>query len=443
MSIYQAHRSALMQRLFATQTAAVVATHHLVTRNHDCHYRFRPHSDFWYLTGFAEPDAVLVMLPGKFKLEDSRCVLFLRERNKEMEIWDGKRLGVERAPAVLGVEEAFPIDDLWHELPRLLAGRERVMAQTGFDIEFDRHLLEALSGLRGRARKGVQPPVELVDPLPLLHELRLHKTAGEIANMRRAAAITAEAHIAAMAQARPGVNEYEIDALIESTFRRSGSTGPAYNSIVAGGEGACILHYIENNAVLKDGDLLLIDAGAEWEYYAADVTRTFPVNGTFSPEQRALYEVVLAAQEAAVAAVRPGVPTSSIHEVATHHLAEGLIHLGLCQGSPAEVIESGAIREFYMHGTSHWLGLDVHDQGAYSLDGKSRPLEPGMVLTVEPGLYVDPENEAVDPRWRGIGIRIEDDILVTEGGHENLTVAIPKSVAAVEAACQAGDLACR
>ncbi len=437
MSLYQEHRRRFLQVLSEERVAAIIPTATEKTRNHDCHYKFRPDSDFWYLTGFAEPESVLVLLPDWNHEDKAHSVLFLRERNKEMEIWDGKRLGVEAAPQALGVDAAFSIEQLWTELPKLLKGYEQIMVRTGNDEAFDRQFQSMLSGLRARARKGVEPPVAILDPAPWLHELRLHKTLGEIENMRKAAAITAEAHVAAMAQARPGKMEYEIDALLDFTFRKNGSTGQAYNSIVAGGANACILHYVENNAELREGDLLLIDAGAEWDYYASDVTRTFPISGSFTEPQKAIYEVVLRAQETAVAAVQPGVPTKAVHEAALHALVDGLIELGLCHGTREEVLEKETYRDFFMHGTSHWLGLDVHDQGAYTEDGESRPLAPGMVLTVEPGLYVDPENDQVDAKWRGIGVRIEDDVLVTESGHENLTAAIPKTVAEVEAACQA------
>ncbi len=437
MSLYQDHRRRFLKLLSEEGVAAIIPTATEKTRNHDCHYKFRPDSDFWYLTGFAEPESVLVLLPNADGDGPAQSILFLRERNKAMEIWDGKRLGVEAAPKALGVDAAYPIGDLWNELPKLLKGFAQIMVRTGVEDSFDRRFQEMCSGLRARARRGVEPPIAILDPAPWLHELRLHKTPGEIEHMRKAAAITAEAHIAAMAQAKPGGTEYEIDALLDYTFRKNGSTGQAYNSIVAGGANACILHYVENDSELKEGDLLLIDAGAEWQFYASDVTRTFPISGTFSEPQKAIYEVVLRAQENAVAAVQPGAPTQSVHEAALHTLIDGLIELGLCQGTRQEVLDNESYRDFFMHGTSHWLGLDVHDQGAYTEDGESRPLAPGMVLTVEPGLYVDPENEAVDAKWRGIGVRIEDDILVTEDGHENLTAAIPKSVAEVEAACQA------
>jgi len=285
------------------------------------------------------------------------------------------------------------------------------------------------------------PPLELCDVAPYTHELRLFKTTSELERMRRAAAVSRAAHTRAMRECKPGMREYEVEALLEHEFKHSGSTGAAYTNIVAGGRNACILHYVENSELLHDGELLLIDAGAEWEYYASDVTRTFPVNGRFSTEQRALYEVVLQSQLAAIAHVRPGVSFVSVHEVALRVLVEGFARLGLLAGKPDELIEKDAYRRFYMHRTSHWLGLDVHDCGAYVVDGASRTLEPGMVLTVEPGCYIAEDEESVPARWRGIGIRIEDDVLVTASGHEVLTSGIPKSVEDIESVCQGRGLA--
>ncbi len=450
--MYQAHRKLLLDELAKTGTAALIPTSTHKVRNHDCEYRFRPDSDFWYLTGFAEPESVLLLLPsgvddmgrepaeGELPGSARRTVLFLRERHPEQETWTGRRLGVDAAPEVLGVDEAYPIEDLWALLPELLRNYERILYRVGLDEARDRELLASVSRLRARARGGVRPPVELVDPGPVLHELRLKKTEAELELMRRAADITCEAHLAGMAAAAPGVGENEIDALIEYTFRRRGSTGMAYTTIAAGGNNACILHYVENNQPLKDGELLLVDAGSEVEYYASDVTRTYPVSGKFSEEQRAIYELVLEAEETAIEAVKPGVPFEEIHATAQRVLARGLVRLGLLEGDEESVLESGAHRHFTIHNTSHWLGLDVHDCGAYTVGGRSRPLEPGMVLTVEPGIYIDADDESVEPRWRGIGVRIEDDILVTETGHENLTVAIPKSVEDVESACSADSL---
>ncbi len=435
-SMYPNNRARFLDCLSATGTAAVIPTYSMQVRNHDCDFPFRPSSDFWYLTGFAEPGACLVLLPDLDGDGPGRSILFLRELDKAMEIWHGRRLGLEAAPEALGVDEARDIECLWDELPSLLTGYEEVVYHMGVDAERDAKMTETLNSVRKKARGGVRPMTGLVDHLPILHELRLFKSDTELAKIRAAAAITAEAHLAAMAQVQPGMNECEVNALINFTFQRRGSTGAAYNNIVAGGGNACILHYVENNAELADGDLLLIDAGAEWDYYASDVTRTFPVNGTFSPEQRALYEVVLKAQIAAIEHCAPGVSFISVHEVALQHLVEGLIELGLLTGTPEEIIESKAFMAFYPHRTGHWMGLDVHDCGYYAQDGTSRILEPGMVFTVEPGLYVDPDNTDVEARWLGIGVRIEDDILITESGYENMTAGIPKTIEAVEAACQ-------
>ncbi|MFT7669687.1 MAG: Xaa-Pro aminopeptidase [Planctomycetota bacterium] len=443
--MYKSHRERLLKTLADSKTAAIIPTANMQTRNHDCEFRFRPTSDFWYLTGFAEPGSVLILLPqgiadGEEGSGEVRSILFLRDRDPKMETWNGRRLGIERAPDTLDIDEARSIDDLWEDLPGLLKGYERIMYRTGGDDARDLKVMELHRKLRGRARAGVMPPLELVDTGVILHEQRLFKTEAEINVMRKAAAMTAEAHKQAMALCGPGKNECEIEALIEYTFRRKGSTGPAYTSIVAGGNNACILHYIENNTVMNDGELLLIDAGAESEFYASDVTRTFPINGKFNDEQRAIYEVVLEAQLASIALAKPGVPHTSIHEASLKVLVRGMLKLGLLKGTEESVMEDESYRRFYMHGTSHWMGLDVHDCGAYTIEGKSRLLEPGMVFTVEPGLYIEADDETVEARWRGIGVRIEDDILITKDGHENLSKDIPKTVEDVEAACQARAL---
>jgi Xaa-Pro aminopeptidase len=427
------HRRRLLEILRKDRAAAIVPTSSPKIRNHDSHYRFRPDSDFWYLTGFAEPEAVLVLAP-RAGGSGPESVLFLRDKDRDQEIWNGRRLGVAAAPAALGVAEARPIERLAQDLPLLLEGFERIVYRTGIDEPRDRLVIETVSRMRARARGLVPPPVEILDTASTLHELRLKKSAREIEIMRRAAAISREAHEEAMRLARPGVLECEIDAALEHTFRRQGSTGPAYTPIVAGGANATILHYVENDDPLRDGDLLLIDAGAESEYYASDVTRTFPVGARFSPEQRALYDVVLDAQLAAIEAVRPGAAFTAPHERAVQVLCAGLVRHGLLPGPVDEVIRSGSYRRFYMHRTSHWLGLDVHDCGAYVREGASRLLEAGMVLTVEPGLYVATDDSGVEPRWRGIGIRIEDDVLVTAGGCDVLTQGIPKTVAEIESA---------
>lgn len=433
-ALYREHRRRFVESLRGKSSAAVIPTATHKVRNHDCEYRFRPESDFWYLTGFDEPDATLVLLPGRGASDAPRSVLFLREKDREREIWTGRRLGVSAAAAALGVDEARPIEKLWSDLPELLKGYERILYRTGGDEARDRRMIETFGRLRLAARGPIVPPLELVDLVPSLHEQRLFKTPAEIERMRRAALITREAHVAAMKETAPGVDEAQIDALLEYTFRRMGSTGPAYTPIVAGGANACILHYVENDQPLEDGALLLIDAGAEHEYYACDVTRTFPVNGRFTSEQRALYEIVLDAQLAAIAHVKAGVTFNSVHERALEVLCKGLARLGLLKGDAAQIQRDETYKRFYMHRTSHWLGLDVHDCGAYLEGGASRRLMPGMVLTIEPGLYVSPDDESVEARWRGIGIRIEDDVLVTATGHDVLTAGIPKTIEELEAA---------
>ena len=441
MSIYREHRDGLLGELATRRAAGIFFTGHPPIRNNDCEYRFRPHSDFWYLTGFAEPDSVLVLVPNNEGGEGPKSVLFLRPRVREEEIWNGLRLGVERAVEHLGVDAAHPMSELWSMLPKLLVDHDAVVYANGDDSERDRRVTEVLATLRRRVRGGVTAPLELLHPSLVLHERRLKKSEGELKLIRRAVEITTEAHVAAMRETAPGVNEAEIDALLDYTFRKNGSTGQSYNNIVAGGANACILHYIENDQPLKDGDLLLIDAGAEWDYYASDVTRTFPVNGTFSAEQRAIYEVVLAAEKAGIEQVGPGNTFESVHDRATEVLVQGLLDLGLLQGTLEEALESESYKRFYMHRTGHWLGLDVHDCGRYHLDGESRPLEPGMITTVEPGIYVARDDETVEERWRGIGIRIEDDVLCTADGREVLTAAIPKEIDEVEAACAGATLA--
>jgi len=424
-----------LDRLRAERACAIIFSSPPRVRSNDCDYRYRPDSDFWYLTGFKEQDACLVLLPGADAKGD-RSILFLRERDPLMETWNGRRLGIERAPEVLGIDEARDINEIWDALPKILSDWERIVYRTGIDNDTDRKLLDVVSGLRQKARGGVEPPIELLDTAPFSHELRLFKSPAELDEMRRAAEITAEAHIECMRQTQPGWNECEVDALIDYIFRRRGSTGAAYNNIVAGGANACILHYVENDRPLADGDLLLIDAGSESNYYASDVTRTFPVNGAFSPEQRAVYDVVLAAQVATIEGLAPGVPFDWMHQRALEGIVDGLIELGLVEGTRDSVIAEKSYERFYMHKAGHWLGLDVHDCGAYFIDGESRVLEPGMVLTVEPGIYIAEDDDSVEERWRGIGVRIEDDILITVDGHQNLTEDIPKGADEVEAACR-------
>ncbi|EKF73126.1 aminopeptidase [Alcanivorax hongdengensis A-11-3] len=400
------------------------------TRNRDVEYPYRQNSDFWYLTGFGEPEAVMVLLPGR---EHGEYVLFCRERDRTMEIWNGYRAGPDGAVSDFGADDAFPINDIDEILPGLIEGRERVYYDLGHDADFDRRLMGWVNSIRERVRSGAQPPGEFVALAHHLHDMRLFKSAAEVKIMRRAASISAGAHVRAMRTVRPGMAEYQLEAEYLHEFMRHGSRSPAYPSIVGGGANGCILHYIENSQTLNDGDLVLVDAGCELENYASDITRTFPVNGTFSKPQRALYELVLASQYAAIEATHPDNHWNVPHEAVVKVLTQGLVDLGLLSGEVSELIETEAYRRFFMHRTGHWLGLDVHDVGDYRIQEQWRQLEPGMVLTVEPGLYVAPDDDTVDEQWRGIGIRIEDDVLVTKDGCEVLTHEVPKDVADIEA----------
>lgn len=422
-------RKALMEVMEPNSIAIVPAAPER-QRSRDTEHPYRQDSDLHYLSGFPEPGAVLALIPGR---EHGEFVLFCRDRDPEREIWDGYRAGPEGACRDYGADDAFPIDDIDDILPGLLEGRERVYYAMGKDREFDRQVMDWVNSIRAKVRTGASPPGEFLDLSHFLHDLRLIKSAAELRLMRQAGEISARAHSRAMRYCQPGVMEYQLEAEIHHEFAMAGARFPAYSTIVGGGKNGCILHYIENSDTLKNGDLVLIDAGCEYETYAADITRTFPVNGRFSPEQRALYEWVLKAQSAAIAEIKPGNHWNRPHEVSVRVLTEGLVELGLLQGEVDALIENEAYREFYMHRVGHWLGLDVHDVGDYKIDGQWRLLEPGMVMTVEPGLYVAPDNERVPKKWRGIGIRIEDDVVVTKDGCEILTEAVPKAPDEIEA----------
>ncbi|GAB2510811.1 aminopeptidase P N-terminal domain-containing protein [Lysobacter humi (ex Lee et al. 2017)] len=398
-------------------------------RSRDTHFPYRQDSDLLYLTGFPEPDAVLVLIPGR---RHGETILFCRERDPEREGWDGPRHGPEGAVEAFGLDDAYPITDLDDILPGMLEGRSRVYYHFGRDAEFDLKLIGWLNRVRAQVRTGAQPPHEFLELGHLLDEMRLFKDAGELKLMQKAADISVAAHEAAMRAVRPGITEYQLQAEIEYVFRRSDAV-PAYGCIVGAGANACVLHYHANAATARDGELVLIDAGAEFRGYAADITRTFPVSGRFSPAQRDLHDLVCDAQAAAIAQARPGVPWASIHDVAVQVLTDGLVRLGLLKGKPATLIADGSYKRFYRHKTGHWLGLDVHDVGDYRVAGESRLLEPGMVLTVEPGLYIGADDMSVDPKWRGIGIRIEDDVAITKDGHRVLTDALVRRADEVEA----------
>ncbi len=428
---YIARRARVLEALSRRGAAALLLSARPKVRNADTEHRYRPDSDLWRLTGLGEPHCALVLLPAVAG-RAARSVLFLRERNAEQELWSGRRLGIAGATQHLGVDDARPIETLWTDLPGLLEGCAQLCYRTGVDTHNDVAVLEVLARLRAKTRSAATLPHELIDAAPVLHELRLFKDEAELRAMSRAAQITCEAHLSAMRSARPGMRENEIEALIEYEFRRRGADAPAYNTIVAGGANACILHYIDNVDVLREDQLLLIDAGAEFEHYAADVTRTFPVGARFGAAQRELYEVVLRAQLAAIELARPGRRFDEPHAAAVRVLVEGLCDLGLLSESVPTALESGSYKRFYMHRTSHWLGLDVHDAGSYVRDGASRELAPGMVLTIEPGLYVAEDEPSVDARWRGIGIRIEDDVVVTDAGPRVLTAGVPKALDEIE-----------
>ncbi|MBL36268.1 MAG: Xaa-Pro aminopeptidase [Oceanospirillaceae bacterium] len=429
---YAKRRQQLMD-MMSPNSIAIIPSAPPTIRNRDVEHPFRQDSDFYYLSGFAEEHAVVVLLPGR---EHGEYVLFCQEKLKEQEIWTGRRVGPEAAPQVLGCDDAFPISDIDDIPPGLIEGKDRVYASLGVSPNFDNQLMQWVNHIKMQVRNGATPPREFSALDHLLHEIRLIKSAAEIKVMQRAADISADAHTRVMSMVKPGMYEYELEAELMRTFMAAGSRWPAYPSIVGTGDNACILHYTQNTEEIKDGDLILIDAGCELDYYASDITRTFPANGKFSEPQRKLYQLVLDANYAAIAAVKPGVDWNTPHEVAVKVLVEGLVEYGLLQGEVSELIESLAYKPFYMHKTGHWLGMDVHDVGEYRIDGEWRILEEGMVMTIEPGLYIAPDDLTVDEQWRGIGIRIEDDVVVTKDGCKVLTTGVVKDVADVEALIQ-------
>ncbi len=423
ISIYASRRRRLAEA--TGDGVAVVPTAPERVRNRDSHYPYRFDSHFYYLTGFTEPEAALVLASGK-------SILFCRERNEDREIWDGFRYGPDAARERFGFDEAYPITKLDEQMVGLLENQRALYYPMGADLEWDSRAMGWLNAVRAKARAGIAPPESLRDVRGVVDDMRLHKDAHELGVMRRAARIAAAAHRRAMQRTRAGRTEYEVEAELLYEFRRNGAQFPAYSPIVAGGANACVLHYVANDAMLRDGDLLLIDAGCELDGYASDITRTFPVNGRFSAAQREVYEIVLHAQRAALEAVRAGRAWNEPHDAAVRTLAQGMIDLGLVPGGLDEVLDKETYKRFYMHRTGHWLGLDVHDAGDYKRGGEWRALAPGMVLTVEPGLYVRAADD-VPQRLRNIGVRIEDDVLVTENGYEVLTAEAPKTVDDIEA----------
>lgn len=426
-------RARLLKRMLPN-SMAILATAAEKIRNRDVHYPFRPDSDFYYLTGFSEPESVMVLLR---KNTTARFVLFCRPRDPSREIWDGHRYGPQGAIDHFGADEAYPIDQLEAKLSEWMRAVDHIYYTLGEDDTFDHMLTHQAEKLRNQSRSGLNEPSQFISLAQLLHQMRLIKSSAEIKLMQHAADISATAHRHAMQSCKPGMHEYHIDAELTHCFMQHGSRSPAYPSIVAAGANACTLHYISNASELKAGDLLLIDAGAEYQNYASDITRTFPINGRFNEQQRALYELVLEAQLAAIAKVKPGLPYNTHHDAAVRVLTKGLVKLGLLEGDYKQLIKEGAYREFYMHRTGHWLGMDVHDVGSYKQHDQWIKLRPGMVLTVEPGLYIAPDCKRVAKKWRGIGIRIEDDVVVTRTGHRILTTAAPKHADDIEALMQA------
>jgi Xaa-Pro aminopeptidase len=430
-----ARRRKQLMAMMDKNSIAIVPSAGECTRSRDTEYIFRQDSDFLYLTGFEEPDAVLVLIPGR---KQGQVVMFCRDRDPLLELWNGYRAGPEGVVADYAMDDGFPIGDIDEILPGLLEGRARVYYSMGHNDAFDKRLMGWVNHIRRQSRTGAVPPGDFTDLNFLLHEQRLIKSATELKVMHKAGQISADAHARAMRECRPGRFEYHLEGAILHEFAEQGARCAAYTSIVGGGVNACILHYKENNRPLRDGDLVLIDAGCEYQGYAADITRTFPINGRFSPEQRAIYDLVLKAQKAAIAKVKPGNTWNQPHDATVRVITRGLVELGLLEGNERELIKSGAYTEFYMHRAGHWLGMDVHDVGDYRVGGKWRELEPGMVLTIEPGIYIAPDNTRVPEKWRGIGVRIEDDVAVTPEGHWILTADVPKEPDEIEALMAGG-----
>jgi len=429
---FKKRRTQLLQRV-GIGNIALIGSAGMRTRNRDVDYPFRQDSDFYYLTGFNEPDALAVFVPGR---EEGEYILFCREFDQTKALWEGAHAGLEGATKHYAADDAFSIDEVDEKLPELLAGKRKVFYPLGHDADLDASILDWLNQLRQKARSGVVAPYELSALEQILHEMRLFKSAAELKLMRHAAEVSAQGHIKAMQACQAGRYEYQLEAELVYHFMQAGLRAVAYPSIVAGGKNACTLHYTGNTDVLNNGDLLLIDAGAECDHYAADITRTFPVSGTFSDAQRQLYQLVLDAQTAAIAQVKPGATWIQPHEAAVEVLTRGLVKLGLLKGRVKKLIKDEKYKVFYMHRTGHWLGMDVHDVGDYKINDEWRVLEPGMVLTVEPGLYIPSDCKKVDAKWCGIGIRIEDDVLVTEDGNEVLTHSVPKTIVEIEALMQ-------
>ncbi|PWT92810.1 MAG: Xaa-Pro aminopeptidase [Blastocatellia bacterium] len=409
-------------------SVAIIPGAREATRSNDTHYRFRQDSDFLYLTGFEEPDAIAVIKSNG----NTRYTLFVRPRDPEREIWDGRRAGVDGAKSEFGADESFPIVEFDQKLNELLEGAEKLYYRLGVNRDLDDTIIREITRMRAWNRKPIHPPRTIIDPATIVHEMRVLKSPEEIEIMQRAADIAAEAHVAAMKFVRPGMKEYQVEALIERIFRERGASGPSYNSIVGAGSNATVLHYINNDGELRDGDLVLIDAGAEYKGYASDITRTFPIKGRYSKPQREIYDLVLKAQKQCVEMVRPGVTHEQLKQHSIEVLTEGMVELGLLKGDPEELIKEKKHEQFYMHGLGHMLGIDVHDVGLYWYGQDSRALEPGVVMTVEPGIYISPDTKDVPEQYLGIGVRIEDDVLCTANGPRVLTTGVPKEAEEIE-----------
>lgn len=420
---YASRRRDLMAMMQGNSIAVIAAAPEKI-RSKDTHYPYKQSTNLSYLSGFPEPQSVMLLIPGRSQGE---MVFFCRDKDPLRETWDGYRQGPAGAVQNFGADDAFPIDDIDDILPGMLEGRDRVYYGIGKDAEFDKHLMEWVNGMRDKRGSDAMPPGEFVDLDHLVNEMRLIKSAAEVKLMRKAGEISARAHRRAMQMSRPGLFEYQLQAEIEHEFMLSGATGPAYTSIVGGGKNGCILHYIENRDKLRSGDLVLIDAGCEYQDYAADISRTFPVNGKFSSEQAAIYDIVLASQVAAIELIAPGLEYNLANDATVRVITQGLVDLKILQGDVEDLIARGAHRDVYMHNAGHWLGMDVHDVGDYKIDNHWRIYEPGMALTVEPGIYISPDNTNVDEKWRGIAVRIEDDMLVTKTGCESLTSDVPSA----------------
>ena len=426
---FKRRRKRLMD-MMGDESIAILPTASVHIRNNDVEYPFRPDSDFYYLTGYPEPEAVAVLIPDR---PHGEYVLFCRQHDPKKETWDGKRAGLEGACKIYGADDAFPIEDMDDILPNMLEDRERIFYTMGHDAVFDQRVLGWVNEVRDKARTGVNAPDEFISLTHILHDMRLYKSRQEISAMRKAASISAVAHKSAMQACQPGLMEYQLEAELIHKFMQQGARNSAYPSIVGGGANSCILHYTDNHDELMDGDVLLIDAGAEYEGYASDITRTFPINGKFTNAQKEIYEIVLCAQLAAIEQVQPGNHWNDPHIAAIKVISEGLLELGILKGKLSNLLKDHAYRKYYMHRTGHWLGMDVHDVGDYKVDGDWRMLESGMVLTVEPGLYFPAGTKGLAKKWWNIGVRIEDDVLVTKDGHDVLSKDTPKTIAEIEA----------